>query len=84
MNKYIATHKAKGQLTIHASTAFQACKTAQSIWNIRENLKHDAVIGTTRYGTPIGIRADYAGPVDLHDAHVNEYWKYTWGTSDYA
>ena len=39
---------------------------------------------TTRYGTPIGIRADYAGPAELHDAHVNEYWKYTWGTSDYA
>ena len=84
MNVYTVVCKAKGTLTIHASTEFQACKTAQSIWNIRENLKHDAVIGTTRYGTPIGIRADYAGPVDLHDAHVNEYWKYTWGTSDYA
>ena len=75
MNKYIVTNKAKGQLTIHASTEFQACKTAQSIWNLTE---------TTRYGTPVGIRADYAGPAELHDAHVNEYWKYTWGTSDYA
>jgi len=75
MNKYIVTCKEKGQLTLHASTEFQACKTAQSIWDMHE---------TTRYGTPIGIRADYAGPSELHDAHVNEYWKYTWGTSDYA
>jgi hypothetical protein len=79
MNKYIVTHKAKGQLTINASTAFQACKIAQSVWNIRENLKNDAVIGTTRYGTPEGIRADYAGPVGLHDAHVNEYKEVTNG-----
>ena len=64
MNKYIVTCKEKGQLTLHASTEFQACKTAQSIWDMHE---------TTRYGTPIGIRADYAGPVELHDAHVNEY-----------
>jgi len=75
MNKYIVTCKEKGQLTLYAATEFQACKTAQSIWNM------DA---TTRYGTPVGIRADYAGPAELHDAHVNEYWKYTWGTSDYA
>ena len=76
MNKYIVTHKAKGQLTIHASTAFQACKTAQSIWNIRDNLKHDAVIGTTRYGTPVGIHAYYVGPAGLHDAHVRAYYKH--------
>ena len=60
-------------------TEFQACKRAQSIWNIRENIKHDAVIGTTRYGTPIGIRADYAGPVELHNAHVNDYKEVTNG-----
>ena len=75
MNKYIVTCKEKGQLTLHASTEFQACKTAQSIWNLE---------ATTRYGTPIGIRADYDGPAAPHDAHVNEYYKYTWGTSDYA
>ena len=75
MNKYTVTCKAKGQLTIYAGTEFQACKTAQSIWNME---------ATTRYGTPIGIRADYAGPAELHDAHINEYYKYTWGTSDYA
>ena len=67
-NKYTVTHKAKGQLTVYASTAFQACKTAQSIWNLTE---------TSRYGTPVGIIAYYDGRVELHDAHVNEYWKYT-------
>ena len=72
MNKYIVTCKEKGQLTIHAGTEFQACKTAQSIWNLE---------ATTRYGTPIGIRADYAGPVELHDAHVIERNRYVdwWG-----
>ena len=68
MNKYIVTCKEKGQLTLHASTEFQACKTAQSIWNLPE---------TTRYGTPVGIRADYAGPAGLHDAHVNDYKEVT-------
>ena len=68
MNKYIVTCKEKGQLTLHASTEFQACKTAQSICNLTE---------TTRYGTPVGIRAYYAGPVELHDAHVNDYKEVT-------
>lgn len=27
---------------------------------------------------------DINPPADLSDAHVNEYWKYTWGTSDYV
>ena len=72
MNKYIVTCKAKGQLTIYAGTEFQACKTAQSIWNLT---------ATTRYGTPVGIRADYAGPAELHDAHVKERLRYVdwWG-----
>ena len=72
MNKYIVTCKEKGQLTIYAGTEFQACKTAQSIWNLTE---------TTRYGTPVGIRADYAGPAELHDAHVKERLRYVdwWG-----
>ena len=67
MNKYIVTCKEKGQLTLHASTEFQACKTAQSIWNM------DA---TTRYGTPVGIHAYYVGPAELHDAHVRAYYKH--------
>ena len=53
MNIYTVVCKSKGTLTLHASTEFQACKTAQSIWNI------DA---TTRYGTPVGIHAYYVGP----------------------
>ena len=68
MNKYIVTCKEKGQLTLLASTGFRACKAAQSIWNLTE---------TTRYGTPVGIRADYVGPVELHDAHVNDYKEVT-------
>ena len=67
MNIYTVVCKAKGTLTLHASTEFQACKTAQSIWNM------DA---TTRYGTPVGIRAYYVGPAELHDAHVRAYYKH--------
>ena len=67
MNIYTVVCKAKGTLTLHASTEFQACKTAQSIWNMNE---------TTRYGTPVGIRAYYVGPAELHDAHVRAYYKH--------
>jgi len=67
MNIYTVVCKAKGTLTLHASTEFQACKTAQSIWNI------DA---TTRHGTPVGIHAYYVGPADLHGAHVRAYYKH--------
>jgi hypothetical protein len=75
MNIYTVVCKAKGTLTLHASTEFQACKKAQSIWNIRENLKNDAVIGTTRYGTPVAIHAYYVGPAELHDAHVKAFYR---------
>lgn len=37
-------------LTIHASTEFQALKTAQSILNMH---------ASTRYGTPIGLTAQF-------------------------
>ena len=67
MNIYTVVCKAKGTLTLHASTEFQACKTAQSIWNM------DA---TTRYGTPVGIHAYSVGPAELHDAHVRAYYKH--------
>ena len=66
MNIYTVVCKAKGTLTLHASTEFQACKTAQSIWNL------DA---STRYGTPVGIHAYYVGPSELHDANVRAYYK---------
>ena len=67
MNIYTVVCKSKGTLTLHASTEFQACMTAQSICNI------DA---TTRYGTPVGIHAYYVGPAELHDAHVRAYYKH--------
>ena len=67
MNIYTVVCKAKGTLTLHASTEFQACKTAQSIWNM------DA---STKYGTPVGIHAYYVGPAELHDAHVRAYYKH--------
>ena len=67
MNIYTVVCKAKGTLTLHATTEFQACKTAQSIWNMDS---------TTRYGTPVGIHAYYVGPAELHDAHVRAYYKH--------
>lgn len=67
MNIYTVVCKAKGTLTLHATTEFQACKTAQSIWNMDV---------TTRYGTPVGIHAYYVGPAELHDAHVRAYYKH--------
>ena len=67
MNIYTVVCKAKGTLTLHASTEFQACKTAQSIWDMDV---------TTRYGTPVGIHAYYVGPAELHDAHVRAYYKH--------
>ena len=30
------------------------------------------------------MERDINPPAELNDAHVNEYWKYTWGTSDYV
>ena len=67
MNIYTVVCKAKGTLTLHATTEFQACKTAQSIWDMDV---------TTRYGTPVGIHAYYVGPAELHDAHVRAYYKH--------